>query len=236
MAASQASMTVLHRAVFEYAFARFGNTARFGADWQPGKFGVGLALERTMAPNHFTRVALRNFKGHAHTDVPLSQFTLLVGANGTGKTSVLQAVHLVSGALATLPGTEEDWGSGAPFHDGLEVDLIRRSLAEGTEPTEGPDDLEITVEFGGGPASIGLRLSGPPLKATVLIGESPRWLLLPQPKPPEVVAALGAVLLRLDTHAIVTPSQSQFEGPIIGADGSGLAPALKHFLATAARP
>jgi predicted ATPase len=40
------------------------------------------------------RCRLVNFRKHADISVPLSRFALLVGDNGAGKTSVLQAVHL----------------------------------------------------------------------------------------------------------------------------------------------
>ncbi len=44
------------------------------------------------------QVRLVNFRRHADTTVPLTQFTLLVGDNSSGKTSVLQAIHLAGTA------------------------------------------------------------------------------------------------------------------------------------------
>jgi hypothetical protein len=41
-----------------------------------------------------TRFRLENFKGHRDTDLALQPFTLLVGDNGSGKTSVLEALRL----------------------------------------------------------------------------------------------------------------------------------------------
>ena len=41
-------------------------------------------------------IRLQSFKGHRDTVVPLGRFTMLVGPNGTGKTSVLQALELLS--------------------------------------------------------------------------------------------------------------------------------------------
>ncbi|ATB44266.1 hypothetical protein CYFUS_009753 [Cystobacter fuscus] len=43
-----------------------------------------------------TSIQLRSFKGHLDTIVPLERLTVLVGPNGTGKTSVLQALRLIS--------------------------------------------------------------------------------------------------------------------------------------------
>jgi hypothetical protein len=41
-----------------------------------------------------TRFRLENYKGHRDTDLALQQFTLFVGDNGSGKTSVLEALRL----------------------------------------------------------------------------------------------------------------------------------------------
>jgi AAA domain, putative AbiEii toxin, Type IV TA system/AAA ATPase domain len=50
-----------------------------------------------------TSVELTNYRGHVHTTVPLSRFTLLVGDNAVGKTSVLEAVDLVSALFKPTP-------------------------------------------------------------------------------------------------------------------------------------
>lgn len=42
------------------------------------------------------KITLDNFKSHAHTEIELGRVTALVGPNGCGKTSVLQAIHLLS--------------------------------------------------------------------------------------------------------------------------------------------
>lgn len=40
-----------------------------------------------------SRVKIKNFKAIAETTVPLTDFTVIVGTNGSGKSSVLQAIH-----------------------------------------------------------------------------------------------------------------------------------------------
>ena len=42
-----------------------------------------------------TNFTLKNFKGHRHTDLVLKPFTILVGDNGSGKTSVLEALRFL---------------------------------------------------------------------------------------------------------------------------------------------
>jgi recombinational DNA repair ATPase RecF len=41
-----------------------------------------------------TQFRLENFKGHRDTPLALERFTVLVGDNGSGKTSVLEALQL----------------------------------------------------------------------------------------------------------------------------------------------
>ena len=47
-----------------------------------------------------TRVILRNYKSIGYCDVSLGQLTYLVGANGSGKSNFLDALHLVRDALS----------------------------------------------------------------------------------------------------------------------------------------
>lgn len=44
-----------------------------------------------------SRLCLQNYKRHANTEITLAPLTVLVGPNGSGKTSVLEALHLLSG-------------------------------------------------------------------------------------------------------------------------------------------
>ena len=45
------------------------------------------------------KISIRNFKSLAETSVELGPFTVLVGANGSGKSSFLQAIELISWAV-----------------------------------------------------------------------------------------------------------------------------------------
>ena len=51
-------------------------------------------------PVFLTRVVLRNYKSIGYCDVRLNPLTYLVGANGSGKSNFLDALHLVRDALA----------------------------------------------------------------------------------------------------------------------------------------
>jgi predicted ATPase len=93
------------------------------------------------------RVSLRNYKSIASCDVRLSPLTYLVGANGSGKSNFLDALHLVRDALSgSLDNAMNERGglsevrrrsSGHPTHFGirLEFDL----------PTGEPGHYAFTV-------------------------------------------------------------------------------------------
>lgn len=94
-----------------------------------------------------TRFRLENFKGHRDTDLALQPFTLLVGDNGSGKTSVLGALQ-VPGDLADDLRKEEthsDWNlRGADIQE-----LLRRGAGQMRLSAEGrmPDGEPWTTSI-----------------------------------------------------------------------------------------
>lgn len=79
------------------------------------------------------RVILRNYKSIAQCDVRLSSLTYLVGANGSGKSNFLDALHLVRDALSgSLDNAMNERGglaevrrrsSGHPTHFGIALEF-----------------------------------------------------------------------------------------------------------------
>ena len=57
-----------------------------------------------------TRVALRNFKGHADLKLDLGKITVLIGPTSSGKSTVLQALNLLRSALQTGSIRMQGWG------------------------------------------------------------------------------------------------------------------------------
>lgn len=88
------------------------------------------------APIFLTRVVLRNYKSIAVCDVRLGPLTYMVGANGSGKSNFLDALHFVRDALAsTLDNALDERGglsevrrrsSGHPTHFGIRLEFILR--------------------------------------------------------------------------------------------------------------
>jgi predicted ATPase len=88
-----------------------------------------------------TRVVLRNYKSIATCDVALGPLTYLVGANGSGKSNFVDALHLVRDALTgSLDNALSERGglsevrrrsSGHPTHFGLRLEFRLRDGRSG---------------------------------------------------------------------------------------------------------
>jgi putative AbiEii toxin of type IV toxin-antitoxin system len=145
-------------------------------------------------------ITLRNFRGHVATTVPCAPFTLLVGENASGKTSVLRALHYASeGLVPALPGSWAHRGA-----DEMQVTLTGAGR-------EGPFQLEATYERP--PRSDGeLRyVHGDVRNADGSIGLRPQ-----------------ALWLTLRAEELAAPSSPKSERPELDAYGRGLASALAH--------
>src|SRR3954467_14517756 len=84
-------------------------------------------------PVFLTRVVLRNYKSIGSCDVRLHPLTYLIGANGSGKSNFLDALHLVRDALnGSLDNAMNERGglseirrrsSGHPTHVGVRLEF-----------------------------------------------------------------------------------------------------------------
>ncbi len=88
-----------------------------------------------------TRVVLRNYKSIGYCDVRLGPLTYLVGANGSGKSNFLDALHLVCDALTgSLDNALNERGglsevrrrsSGHPTHFGIRLEFALKNGQRG---------------------------------------------------------------------------------------------------------
>ncbi len=88
-----------------------------------------------------TRIVLRNYKSIGACDVKLGAMTFLVGANGSGKSNFLDALHLVRDALAvSLDNALSERGglaevrrrsSGHPKHLGVRLEFVFKDGTRG---------------------------------------------------------------------------------------------------------
>ena len=95
-----------------------------------------------------TSIQLQSFKGHRDTTVPLGRLTVLVGPNGTGKTSVLQALSLMARLMTDEPGKVLRGDMRLP-------DLLRRTEQEPitltTQPSLNRVGNKVFIDFHGAP-------------------------------------------------------------------------------------
>ena len=125
-----------------------------------------------------TRVALRNFKGHADLKLDLGKITVLIGPTSSGKSTVLQALNLLRSALQTGRIRMQGWGQECGrFEDlvtdrdesrdiGISVDGRRRIRTSGGVGIAA--DFSYGMSFGGSlyparvRATVDARLDPPP--------------------------------------------------------------------------
>ena len=150
------------------------------------------------------RARFRNFKSLRDVEIPLERFTVLVGPNASGKSSVLQGLDLLCRGFA---GT-----------DGLEA--LRSRGAE--EPAEisglaGPEAFRVQ---GGAQGANGVRRGGPLETAHGLDGDWSPWqgsgTASPLPR---------SVLLRLEASKLVLPGPATDPAAML-PDGTGMHSAL----------
>lgn len=174
-------------------------------------------------------IELTNYRGHTHTTVPLARFTLLVGDNASGKTSVLHALVLLARKLLpTLePMAERDFKVLRRHGAHADVELAVR----GMELSEWSFSLRFREESSGRTSvryacEVGDQTREEPVEnLPALLQQTPDFAPLRRLAPPPSI-------LRLDAAALAEPSFSDDEVPTLADDGAGLATVLKHLKAT----
>lgn len=118
---------------------------QYQANWRPISLlrQVPQRMEYNRVPRNvfLTRVVLRNYKSISTCDVRLGPLTYLVGANGSGKSNFIDALHLVRDALAgSLDNALNERGglsevrrrsSGHPTNFGIRLEFQMRTGQNG---------------------------------------------------------------------------------------------------------
>ncbi|XXY51097.1 AAA family ATPase [Sorangium sp. So ce269] len=195
------------------------------------------------------QVSFTNFKSLRRVDARLGRFMVIVGPNGSGKTSILDGLHYLAQAtrwpLAGLmrgvfaPPNLKSRGTSGPmkllakgsFHDvNAEVSIVVESeddasgnpVWRGTVARRWADAVEETSE-----TEKGSRLIKPgDLEPNAQGPLSKKDVLRAHggPEMKELARELGAARkLRLDVEALAAPSYSEEETPRIATDGRDLA-------------
>ena len=157
-----------------------------------------------------TRLDVENYRVLRQITVPLAPLTVLVGPNGVGKSTTLEALHylahLATGGQPTAPPWNEmmPTGSTGSIQDGS----VQFRLAKWVPATNQPEVQWVQVMGG---QIVGVRKPG-----------TPEW---PAGYP------MAVIRLRLDPKVLRGDSQGNLPIGQIGPDGSGLAAALNDFKA-----
>ena len=173
-----------------------------------------------------TSIRLQNFKGHRDTTVPLGRLTVLVGPNGSGKTSVLEALALQSRLVSETPANvfigDMSW-----------VDLLCRGgekhlslLSQGTGPQ---DSWRLKTDMSASPTSEQASFS---FSCEWKHGEDTRvsrnWSNSFHGNLQQIRQVMGvATLYKLSAQRIAAAAYRDSIAPVVGYDGANTAVALE---------
>ncbi|KYF68535.1 hypothetical protein BE11_16460 [Sorangium cellulosum] len=194
------------------------------------------------------QVSFTNFKSLRRVDAHLGRFMVIVGPNGSGKTSILDGLHYLAqvtqSPLARVmrgvfapPNLRSRGSTGAMrlavtggFHEvnaEVELSVEYEDNANGSSHWLGRitrrwgDVTEETAE-----TDEGSRLVTPGIRLTEVTPEKVR-IDHQHPEMEELASELGSARkLRLDPEALAAPSYSEEETPRLATDGSDLASVL----------
>jgi predicted ATPase len=158
------------------------------------------------------KVCIQNYKSLRDVGVDLDRLTVFVGGNGSGKTSVLEAINSAVQAATGDP----------------QKVFVHERHGDWVYTRGGEGDLSIRCETSGGAFSLdGVRPRDYPAAPEPLQG-SP-WVYHVTTSGPARTAvdrARRTVFLRLSATALARPSYSQDDPPRIDSAGAGLASVL----------
>ncbi len=161
------------------------------------------------------KVRIRNFKSLRDVSIELERFTVFVGANGSGKTSVLEAIYNAAGAVVG---------------DAQKV-FARERHGDWVYTRGGVGDLSIHCETTAGVFSIEATppASYPPPPELM---QKSQWSYCPRVSGASLPAALEPArrmaFLRLNAALMSRPSYSQDDPPRVQYTGEGLASVLAY--------
>lgn len=163
----------------------------------------------------FEKLTLQEFKSFSQAEMTLGRFTVLVGPNASGKTTVLEALHYLT-QLPRKAAGEVFSGPRRPVH-------LRRKSADPSRQTK------VSLEWGAEPVGVSFSFEDDGHEGLRAKTESRRG--------PTTIAGVdqsiskqigGGVLLHLDPAMLEKPAYSDDEVPRVEFDGEGLPAVLAH--------
>lgn len=176
-------------------------------------------------------VTLSNFKSHETTTLDLSRLTVLVGPNGSGKTSVLQALHLMLKAVDTELNTFLSWNEVKEWAYGSEVEFALD--LRGTQLANASEEWHLVLNLMDSPSEAILkwkwRNSTDSLTGSGVWENA--WSNLMGMRGSEFSEVVGGVqYLKMNAKRLGQPSLSKQVPPQLEEDGFGLASVIGYML------
>lgn len=170
------------------------------------------------------KVSYRNFKVLRQVDIDLERFTVIVGPNASGKTSLLEGLHLMFGRhftdyLKQIRGSEDP----LCFHSRNPRGQMELSFQTGENQYRFLYSRKTTT-----PANSSEKRTECQIDILEKRPEVADWKQIPDPK--RALRFGSSVFLRLDSSRLATPSYSEDAKPQFGVSGEGL-PSFLAFMA-----
>jgi predicted ATPase len=170
-------------------------------------------------------VEIKNFKNIRHQNIDLEPLTVFVGANGCGKTSVIQAIHYAVEAADPIP-YRINKAKGRSFFEG-------ERHCDWLYSRGGTGDLSIACTTSNGTFTV--SASPPPdfpPNEIEHLGKG-HWEITVDPSDPEMfkkafAPARSTVFLHLDASELSKAKYSDRPLPRVESNGDGLAPYLAY--------
>ncbi|WP_083680992.1 AAA family ATPase [Archangium sp. Cb G35] len=180
------------------------------------------------------KVSFRNYKAYRSLDLELEPFTVLVGPNASGKTTLLEGLHLMSRVVAKFSGLSplmlEEQPELRSYGVSLPLELGVEGVWEGKQGTariSGTPDSEPSPT--GSLRYWKFMVDGRwnVERVDVPIGHAEQFQFVSEDTPFRR-ALMSILVLRLESRRLAAPSYSEAEIPSMDSDGSGLASVLAH--------
>jgi predicted ATPase len=175
-----------------------------------------------------TRLQVRGFKSLLDVDVTLGPLTVFVGANGSGKTSVLEAIRFLRDSVR-YHELRNRANASKPLKDSWK--LSRILSRQGAERVE----VSTSVTSEGSEATILAKLGRNGLQMLVVAGaaQGTTGMQASLPPPWTVKKARGFDFYRLDAEVMARAAYSDETNPRLAFDGGNLAAVLDALQGTA---
>lgn len=168
------------------------------------------------------QVHFENYKALRNVTVDLERLTVFVGPNGSGKTSILEAVF--DFAQLGVRNKREVFSKDHPFSGCYRTGASEPMRLKGASPSRNRSfDISPSDFDDGKPPGRKVPQDRPTL-SELAEGMRPGDRLESNPEEREL--ARGTVFLRLDVARVSAPSYSDLPVPTVGDDGAGTASAL----------